>query len=423
MTSRLLPLLICLAFPALAEEPAAMPAHDMASMDHDMPSAFGPYSMAREGSGTAWQPDAVGIQGLMFEAAGFTAMARGIANTVFDDQGGPRGDRKMFTSSMAMLMATRPLGPGTLGVRSMLSLDPTIGRRGYPLLFQTGETADGRTHLVDRQHPHDAFMELSASYSVPLGDHGAAFVYAGLPGEPALGPSAFMDRFSGERNPEAPITHHWIDSTHITMGVVTVGVSQGPWKVEASRFNGREPDQNRWNIEHRTLDSSSARVSWNPSPEWSLQASYGDLKSPEQLDPATRVKRTTVSAMYQGLVAARRWGTTLAWGRNAKSGPEGSRSLDGWILESRLEAAHGLDVFARAERVANDELLDARDPRAGEPFRVGKVSLGAVYDFARTGPVQWGVGLLASTFDVPAALRADYGSHPHAYLAFLQARF
>ena len=423
MASLLLPLLVCLALPALAEESPAMPAHDMAAMDHAMPSAFGPYAMAREGSGTAWQPDAVGMQGLMFEAAGFTAMARGIANTVFDDQGGPRGDRKMFTSSMAMLMATRPLGPGTLGLRSMLSLDPTIGRRGYPLLLQTGETADGRTHLVDRQHPHDAFMELSASYSLPLGEHGAAFVYAGLPGEPALGPSTFMDRFSGERIPEAPITHHWIDSTHITMGVVTIGVSQGPWKVEASRFNGREPDQNRWNIEHRTLDSSSARVSWNPSPEWSLQASYGDLKSPEQLDPATRVKRSTVSAMYQGTVAGRRWGTTLAWGRNAKSGPEVSRSLDGWILESRLEAAHGLDVFARAERVANDELLDARDPRAGEPFRVGKVSLGAVYDFARTGPVQWGAGLLASAFDVPAALRADYGSHPHAYLAFLQARF
>ena len=140
-----------------------------------------------------------------------------------------------------MLMGQRPAGPGTLGLRAMLSLDPTQGKSGYPLLFQTGETADGETHLVDRQHPHDLFMELAASYSVPLGHEGSAFVYFGLPGEPALGPPAFMHRFSAMRNPEAPLTHHWLDSTHITFGVATVGVSRGrssskaPGSTAASR--------------------------------------------------------------------------------------------------------------------------------------------------------------------------------------------
>jgi len=140
---------------------------------------------------------------------------------------------------MAMLMGDRRVGPGTLGLRAMVSLDPTMGKSGYPLLMQTGESADGVTPLVDRQHPHDFFMELAASYSVDVGADGAAYAYFGLPGEPALGPTAFMHRFSGMRNPEAPLTHHWLDSTHITFGVATLGASKGPVKLEASWFNGR----------------------------------------------------------------------------------------------------------------------------------------------------------------------------------------
>jgi hypothetical protein len=407
-----------LAGPALAQQHQ----HDAAE-GHDMPSAFGPYTMAREGSGTAWQPENFGMSGLMFETAGWSMMAQGMVNTVYDDQGGPRGDRKSFTSSMAMLMANRPWGPGTLGLRAMLSLDPTIGHSGYPLLFQTGETANGQEHLVDRQHPHDAFMELSGSYAVRWGEDSAGFVYAGLPGEPALGPSTFMHRFSGMRNPEAPITHHWLDSTHITMGVVTLGATRGAWKVEASRFNGREPDQNRWNIETGKLDSSSARVTWNPAPEWSLQASYGKLRSPEQLDPDVDVKRTTASVMHQATVAGMRWGTTLAWGRNDKSGPDGARKTDAWLLESTLEMTPRHTLFGRLEQVENDELLDHHDPRAGEVFTVRKLSVGALYDFARTGPVAWSVGVLGSAYDVPVPLRPDYGSHPTSWMAFLQARF
>src|SRR5687768_2320289 len=132
----------------------------------------------------------------------------------------------------------------------MVSLEPaTIGKRGYPLIGQTGETADGKTHLIDRQHPHDLFMELAATYSRNISDTASVFLYVGLPGEPALGPPAFMHRTSGVDNPEAPITHHWLDSTHITFGVVTAGVVVNNWKLEASAFRGREPDQHRFDIE------------------------------------------------------------------------------------------------------------------------------------------------------------------------------
>src|SRR6478672_4524478 len=164
-------------------------------------------------------------------------------------------------------MAQRPIGGGTLQLRAMLSPEPLMGARGYPLLLASGETADGVTPLVDRQHPHDLFMELSASYSLRLSGRAGIFLYAGLPGEPAFGPPAFMHRLSIMDSPEAPISHHWLDSTHISFGVVTAGLVHGGWKLEASRFNGREPDQHRWNIETGPLDSTAIRLSWNPTRE------------------------------------------------------------------------------------------------------------------------------------------------------------
>ena len=140
-------------------------------------------------------------------------------------------------------MAQRQFEASTFGLRAMVSPDPFMGPSGYPNLLATGETADGRTALIDRQHPHDLFMELAATYSYQFAKTSSVFLYAGLPGEPALGPTAFMHRTSGLDNPEAPITHHWLDSTYITFGVLTAGVVLDTVKLEASAFNGREPDE------------------------------------------------------------------------------------------------------------------------------------------------------------------------------------
>jgi len=389
---------------------------------HAMQSALGPYPMTREGSGTSWLPDATPMMGLHTKQGDWWVMVHGFVNAIYDKQTGPRGDEKTFTQSTAMLMGNRPVGPGTLGLRAMVSLDPTMGKSGYPLLFQTGESADGTTPLVDRQHPHDFFMELAASYSVKLGEDSAVFAYFGLPGEPALGPSAFMHRFSGMRNPEAPLTHHWLDSTHITFGVVTLGASKGPLQLEGSWFNGREPDSARWNIETRKFDSWSTRLSYNPLPELSMQVSYGDLKSPEQLEPETRVKRTTASITYQRNTGASNWGTTLAYGRNEKSGPGHSGAEPGWLLESTYVIRDTHTVFARGEQLKNGELFDDGHPLRGQEFNIRKLSVGYIYDFAKTGPVKWGVGGLVGFLKAPSQLDPYYGSSPRSYMVFLQGR-
>jgi hypothetical protein len=353
-------------------------------------------------------------EGLAWTLGDWSVAAHGFVNAVHDDQGGNRGDTKNFSNSMFMATAGRTLGSGALELRSMLSLDPAMGKAGYPLLFQAGETANGRTHLIDRQHPHDFFMELAARWRRDTG-WGSWFAYAGLPGEPALGPPAFMHRASGVRIPEAPLTHHWLDSTHITFGVVTLGAQRGDWTLELSRFNGREPDQYRWNIETHSLDSTSVRLTWNPAPGWSLQASHGDIRSPEALEPTQYVRRDTVSAIYEGQLAGRPWATTLAWGRNDKRRPHTHYHLPGWLLESTLEPAEGHAAFIRAERITHDE--------ASIPLTFRKVSVGYIVDVLRTGPVRWGVGGLASYLQPDGLVTVFYDDRPRAWMAFVQARF
>ena len=392
----------------------AMPEHPH---EAEMRAMYGTYSMTREASGTSWVPDNSTQQGMHATLGEWSTMTHGLVNLVYDHQGGARGDTKTFSTSMLMLMAQRPAGEGTLGLRGMVSADPLMGKRGYPLLLQTGEAANGEP-LIDRQHPHDLFMELAASYSQPVDGRSSVFVYAGLPGEPALGPPAFMHRFSGEDNPEAPISHHWLDSTHITYGVVTLGYVYDRFKIEGSLFRGREPDENRWNIETGKLDSGSMRLSYNPTREWALQVSRGRIKSPEELHPDVDVTRTTASALYQRALGSAMTQTTLAWGRNAPTKGDAANVV---LLESAIRFGQAHTFFARGERADKNELFAEPDPRAEEKFRVGKLSVGYVYDFPSDSHFRVGVGGLISRYWLPAELDSVYGN-PTSFMLFTRVK-
>ncbi|HEX6927940.1 MAG TPA: hypothetical protein VF267_01725 [Gammaproteobacteria bacterium] len=399
-------------------------AHD----DHAMRAFYGPYSMSREASGTSWQPEAAPHEGRMFTAGDWQGMLHGFAQFAYTDQGGSRGDTDFYVNNMFMAMANRPLGDGVFGLRGMFSLEPeTVGTNGYPLLLQTGETADGETHLLDRQHPHDAFMELAMTYSHPLGEDSALFLYAGLPGEPALGPPAFMHRFSGVEFPDSPISHHWLDSTHVTFGVFTAGYVLNDFKLEASAFRGREPDQHRWNIETGTPDSWATRVSWNPTSRWALQLSAGQIESPEALAPEVDTRRYTASAMHHLPTAAGEWQTLFAWGRNIN---EPGNTLDAFIIESAYRFAARHTLLARAERVEKDELFEDHhhEPVPGHVdvvpvFGVGKLSAGYLYDFIVSGNNRLGMGVVLSQTVLPAELESIYDGDPSAVTLFVRGRF
>lgn len=394
-----------------------MSGHDTSGMAHGAMRGFlGPYAMTREGSGTSWVPDATPHEGFHQQLADWSVMTHGNVNLIYDNQGGPRGANKTFVSGMLMTMAQRPLGEGTLGVRAMLSPEPLMGASGYPLLLATGETANGKEHLVDRQHPHELFMELAATYSQNITKNSSVFIYGGLPGEPALGPPAFMHRTSGMDNPEAPISHHWLDSTHITFGVLTAGVVINDWKFEASSFRGREPDQYRYDIERPYLDSYAGRVSWNPTRELSFQLSYGHLNSPEQLAPSMNENRLTASAIYtKPFGQGHLWSTTAAWGRKMLRPGE---TLDAFLLESSVILKNNVTLFMRAERADESELTHDIPGLDGRTFTVSKVSVGGIYDFVRTERVKFGLGGLVSRYGIPGDLVNEYGRDPTSYMVF-----
>jgi hypothetical protein len=392
---------------------------DAEQSGHAMSGALGGHPMTRESSGTSWQPDSSPHEGIHAMYGDWMTMSHGFANLIYDHQGGPRGDTKTFVSSMLMMTGQRSSGESTLGLRGMVSADPLMGKNGYPLLLQTGESGDGINPLVHRQHAHDLFMELAATYSRRLSGNSFVFGYVGLPGEPALGPPAFMHRFSAEDNPEAPISHHWLDSTHITFGVATLGYVVDRVKIEGSVFRGREPDQLRYNIETGKLDSGSVRLSYNPADNWALQVSYGRITSPEQLHPDTDVKRTTASVMYNRPLGSGNWQTTLAWGRNK---PDDGAATDAYLLESSLAISKTHSFFGRAERAGKNELFLPGDPLAHETFQVTKVSLGYLYSFPATGHFSVGVGGLVSGYALPNELDSAYGSNPTSYMLFARVK-
>ncbi len=394
-------------------DPAGM--HDMSGMGMVATGILGAYPMSRDASGTSWQPDAAGHHGIHAMLGDWMVMMHATLLGVYDSQSGPRGGTQWFSAGMLMGAARRDFGEDdTLNLRLMLSPDPFMGRAGYPLLLATGETADGTTPLIDRQHPHDLVMEMAASYSHALSRDDSAFAYFGYPGEPALGPTAFMHRASAMDDPAAPITHHWLDSTHITFGVATLGFVHDDWKLEVSQFTGREPDQFRFDFDPARFDSTAARVSWNPTENWSLQASWGFLKSPEQLAPAINETRYTASATYaRPLGESGSFAATLAWGRKQLSDGAG---LDGVLLEGEYKPDGDWTIFARGEVEDNEELF-----AAGRTVTVGEVSLGAIRDWPLAEHLSFGVGGLYAFDFVPPDAPA-YGGGPHGAMLFVRLR-
>ena len=390
---------------------------DHAAMMASMTGVLGAYPMGRDASGTSWQPDVSSHGGVHLHSGGWMFMGHAMLNGVYSWQDGPRGDEKAFLAGMIMGSARRDLDDGTLNFRAMLSPDPFMGANGYPLLFAAGETADGVEPLIDRQHPHDLFMELSASYSHRIGENASVFVYGGLPGEPAFGPPAFMHRTAAMDSPEAPITHHWFDSTHITFGVVTAGVVVGDWKIEASQFRGREPDEERYDIETGDLDSTSARLSWNPTENLSLQASWADIESPEALEPDEDEERWSVSGIYSRPIGEHGWwSTTLAFSNKERSD---GVSLDAWLAEAAWHPNDQWTLFARGEAIETDELGAVHH---GPVEDVQRLSLGAIRDFRINDNTVFGVGAVVQQHFASDTLEPLYDGDPQGAMAFLRLR-
>jgi hypothetical protein len=413
--------------PAPAPQPAGQhqhgaPADQVDHSPHQMDAGMFP---AREGSGTSWLPAATPMYAVHGRAGAWELMGHG--NVFFqylhEEAEDHRGSSQGGSINWLMGMARRNAGGGRLGLRTMLSLEPaTIGGCGYPDLLATGELCEGDS-IHDRQHPHDFLVELALDYERPLSGALRWQVYAALAGEPALGPGAYPHRLSAMPNPLAPIGHHWLDATHITYGVVTAGLFAGRWKAEASLFNGREPDEERWDLDLARPDSFSGRLSFAPTSAVALQVSAGHLREAEApvggVGPREDVDRITASAMLHRAFRADRYlAATLGWGRNVEHG-ETTHAL---LLEGNLTLDDRQTWFGRAE-ISGKSAHDLHVHEREQVFTVAKLQAGFTRHFATRGGVTPGVGGAISASIVPSYLEPRYGNRVNpGFAVFLTLR-
>lgn len=393
----------------------------MSGMEARMAGVLGiPHT--RLGSGTSWQPQTAPHYGWHFVRGSWTLMVHGVAYAEYDRQLGTRGDDQLGSINWGMLMAMHSLWGGMLHLHGMLSAEPaTIGSRGYPLLLQSGESYRGLP-LHDRQHPHDLFMEAAALYEHPVARDLALSLYVAPVGEPAIGPVAFPHRPSAASDPLAPLGHHWQDATHITFGVLTLGMFSRTWKVEGSIFNGREPDEHRTDIEARKLDSYAARIFYNPNENWSYSASAAYLASPEVLHPEESMHRYAASIMNTRLLGARgEWSSSLIYGANAVLGAPLANSA---LVETDISLDGVNTFFGRAELVQKSaQDLAVADQSESQRYDIGALTLGYSREIMRAHGLTLGASILGTLDMVPGALAAVYGTrNPKGYAVFLRLR-
>jgi len=386
-------------------------------------------SMGAMGSGTAWQPSSAPMYMQHWSKNDWLLMFHYNLFVDVNHQGGPRGVTKFESANWFMPMAYHKLGKGTLQLRAMLSAEPfTFPPGGSPLLFQTGETYKGQP-LIDRQHPHDLFMELSAQYTHPLGDHGTWFTYFGYPGEPALGPVAFMHRASASENSSATLAHHLQDSTHISFGVLTTGFTYRWFKFEGSIFNGREPDENRYDFDAHKWNSRAARLWFMPNRNWTLQVSHGFLRSPENQEPNVDVRRSTASLQNNRKFNRGNLASAFIWGRNHVSGhDDGIINLNSYTAESTVQFLDKNYLYTRLELVDKDDLLRPSDRAVlgivqhHPVFRIGAYTFGGARDVWNTNKVSLAIGGDVTFYSKPSILDPIYGDNPVSWKLFVRIR-
>jgi hypothetical protein len=417
-----------------AQPPMAASQNDMSQMDMSHMAMGGPGTneatafLTSESSGTSFQPSAWPMPMLMTSVDDWQLMWMGQAFIADTQQSGPRGGDKFYSTNWGMLSATHRLGRGAVMLRAMLSLEPaTVTGRRYPLLFQTGETAFGKP-IVDGQHPHDLFMEISVQYAHPLSENSTWDVYYAPVGEPALGPTPYPHRTSAMEFPQATLGHHWEDSTHIANNVLTTGVTYRKVRLEASGFYGREPNENRWNIDFGRMDSWSTRLSFYPTPNWAAQVSTGLLHNPEAATPGD-VLRTTASVEYiTPRHGGNSWATSFVWGQDEKRNE--ARRVNAVLAETVYPIGRKNFLTGRYEWSQRDELFSndpvaaqqAAEATAQEAFNVNALTLGYTRDIALVSKLESGLGANISTYVIDSALQPFYGSHPWGINVFARFR-
>jgi hypothetical protein len=407
----------------------------------EMSSATAPLGIpsSRYGSATSWLPDSSPMHAAHRTIGDWMLMLHGNAVGQLDHQGTRRGDTQVGLTDWEMLMAARGVGGGLFRVNLMTSLEAlALGKRGYPELLQTGGTSRG-ARLVNYQHPHDLVMEAAVAYDHSLTRGFASGIYAAAVGEPALGPVAYMHRPSAEADPFAPLSHHWQDAAHESFGVVTASLYTRAVKLEGSAFNGREPDDYRFNFDYQgaKLDSYSGRLTVLPSGRVSVAAWGGYLADHDPLEPGLGMQRYGASVITANRgVAGGVWSSAAVWGLNIHHHSDREHTHDTTVstklyhmsssvlLESTLELGKRTAVSVRAEQVQkNGDDLGFIGGDLIQLFTVRSLSAGVTRDVRSLGDAAIGLGARTSVDLLPVTLVPTYGTRtPAGFAVFVRLR-
>lgn len=404
-----------------------MPGMKMGQSGMNMhPGTFVQEILAHDTSGTSAEPNSTPAPMLMKVAHSWTLMFHANVFVLDQQQSGPRGGDKFFSTNWFMGMAQHNFGPGVFTIRSMLTLEPaTISDRRYPLLFQQGETAYG-VPIADGQHPHDFIMALEGLYDLKLGEKGLLSFYFAPVGDPAIGPTAYPHRESASEDPVGALGHHQEDSTHVADDVATVGFTYGIARIEASGFHGREPDEFRWDIDQGKVDSWATRLTIQPGKNWSGQYSYARITSPEALFPAENQERMTASIMYNRPFQNGNWANTAVWGRTRSL--QDNAILNSYLFESLVRFRTRNYAWLRIENAdRSNELIIGENPLPPgfleKPIgHVQAYTFGYDRDFDLIPDLASALGAQVTTYGVPDILRPIYGSHPVGVAMFIRLR-
>jgi hypothetical protein len=413
---------------------------DTTGMDHRMPgmqmSGTGTMNMQpdtfiqeilnHDTSGTSAEPNSTPVPMLMTKRGPWSLMFHANVFVLDEQQSGPRGADRFFSTSWLMPMARRNLGRGVFTGRAMFSAEPaTVSDRRYPLLFQQGETAYG-VPIADGQHPHNFVMEIAALYDLKLAANTLLSLYAAPVGDPAIGPTAFPHRASAFEDPVATLGHHQEDSTHISDDVVTAGLTYRIFRIEASGFHGQEPDENRWTISQGGIDSWSTRFTVQPGTNWSAQYSYARIVSPEALFPNENQARMTASVMYNRPFHFGNWASTALWGHTRSL--QDSAIFNSYLLESTVRFQTRNYAWVRIESAErSNELILGENPLPPgfqeEPIgHVQAYTVGYDRDIPVVPDLASALGIQLTTYGVPQILKPIYGSHPAGIVVFIRLR-
>jgi hypothetical protein len=365
------------------------------------------------------------------QSAGWRLMQDGVVYGLFNHQGGPRGGDEFVVPNWWMGVWTRDRGPSQFGLNAMFSLDAaTVGKSGYGEIFQVGEALDGKP-LIDRQHPHDFFMQLAASWKRSIGGRTFLTIAGGPSGEPTLGPVAFIHRASAAGLVMAPLGHHTFDSTHVSFGVVTGALERGRWVFEGSVFNGREPDDERWDFDFGALDSFAGRVWFRPSKAWEVQVSTGKIREPEELVEGDLV-RTTTSASYFRTDARGFKAFTGGYGVNAAHGEHRHGIFGEFTVERGANSMFGraewqqteTDLLVTGEVGSGDHAAHAfAEATAGKDASpVAAFTIGGARNIASWRGFDGALGAEVVFYRVPDALTETHGEHPVSFQVFFRLR-